>query len=101
MLTKEAEPTTNVTGRGHDAAGPWSIPPRGWKDVALRAWQEAGQDNISLIASGVAFCGILAMVPMLGAIVLSYGLIATPETVIENVRSLTSVMPADAARLIG
>ncbi len=87
--------------KGHDAAKPWTIPPRGWKDVALRAWAEAGQDNISLIASGVAFCGILAMVPMLGAVVLSYGLIATPETVIENVRSLTSVMPADAARLIG
>ncbi|ONF97092.1 hypothetical protein SPHI_05290 [Sphingomonas jeddahensis] len=67
----------------------------------MRAWAEAGQDNISLIASGVAFCGILAMVPMLGAIVLSYGLIATPETVIENVRSMMSVMPADAARLIG
>ena len=41
------------------------------------------------------------MVPMLGAIVLSYGLVATPETVMENVRSLTSVMPSDAAKLIG
>jgi membrane protein len=41
------------------------------------------------------------MVPMLGAVVLSYGLVATPETVIKNVQSLTSVMPADAAKLIG
>lgn len=91
----------DTADHGNDAAKPWAIPPRGWKDIALRAWAEAGQDNISLIASGVAFCGILAMVPMLGAIVLSYGLIATPETVIENVRSMMSVMPADAARLIG
>lgn len=87
--------------RGRNATRPWAIPPRGWKDVALRSWKEAGQDNISLVASGVAFCGILAMVPMLGAIVLSYGLIATPETVMNNVRSLTELMPADAARLIG
>ncbi|OWK28522.1 YihY/virulence factor BrkB family protein [Sphingomonas mucosissima] len=87
--------------RGQNAARPWAIPPRGWKDVALRSWKEAGQDNISLVASGVAFCGILALVPMLGAIVLSYGLIATPETVMNNVRSLTELMPADAARLIG
>lgn len=86
---------------GRDAAKPWAIPPGGWKEVALRAWKEAGQDNISLVASGVAFCGILAMVPLLGAIVLSYGLIATPETVINNVRALTELMPADAARLIG
>jgi len=89
------------SGAGHEATRPWAIPAGGWKDVALRSWKEAGQDNISLIASGVAFCAILAMVPMLAAVVLSYGLIATPETVIQNVRSLTSVMPEDAARLVG
>ncbi|MCD2315289.1 YihY/virulence factor BrkB family protein [Sphingomonas sp. IC-11] len=94
-------PATVPSERGRDAASPWAIPPRGWKDVALRSWKEAGQDNISLVASGVAFCGVLAMVPMLGAIVLSYGLVATPETVMDNVRSLTTLMPADAARLIG
>lgn len=94
-------PATAQADRGKNAALPWAIPPRGWKDVVLRSWKEASQDNISLVASGVAFCGILAMVPMLGAIVLSYGLIATPETVMNNVRSLTELMPADAARLIG
>ena len=87
--------------RGGNAASPWSIPAAGWKDVALRAWREAGKDNISLIASGVAFYGFLAMVPLLGAIVLSYGLVADGPTVIKHVQSLTSVMPADAAKLIG
>lgn len=93
--------TSFTNARGHDARSPWAIPARGWKDILLRAWEEAGKDNVSLIASGVAFCGVLAMVPMLGALVLSYGLVATPETVLKNVQSLTSVMPADAARLIG
>ena len=93
--------TNKADLRGHDAGSPWAIPATGWKDVAVRAWKEAGQDNISLVASGVAFCGVLAMVPMLGAVVLSYGLVATPETVMENVQSLTSVMPVDAAKLIG
>lgn len=83
------------------APGPWTMPAAGWKDAVLRAWKEAGQDNVSLIASGVAFCGVLALVPMLGAIVISYGLVASPATVVANVRTLTSVMPADAARLIG
>jgi uncharacterized BrkB/YihY/UPF0761 family membrane protein len=58
--------TNNGDARGHDAGSPWVIPAKGWKDIALRAWKEAGQDNISLVASGVAFCGVLAMVPMLG-----------------------------------
>ena len=93
--------TNRTDARGHDAGSPWNIPAKGWKDIALRAWKEAGHDNISLVASGVAFCGVLAMVPMLGAVVLSYGLVATPETVMKNVQSLTSVMPTDAAKLIG
>ncbi|RYE99229.1 MAG: ribonuclease, partial [Oxalobacteraceae bacterium] len=93
--------TNNGDARGHDAGSPWAIPANGWKDIALRAWKEGSQDNISLVASGVAFCGVLAMVPMLGAVVLSYGLVATPATVMKNVQSLTSVMPTDAAKLIG
>lgn len=39
--------------------------------------------------------------PLLGAVVLSYGLVASPETVISNVRHLTTVMPASAAKLVG
>lgn len=91
---------TNRLG-GRNATKPWAIPPKGWLDVASRSWKEAGQDNISLVASGVAFCGVLAMVPLLGAIVLSYGLIATPQTVMKNVQALTSIMPVQAAKLIG
>lgn len=79
-----------------------SLPaPRDLIGILQRTWQEASDDNIDLIAAGVAFYGFLAMVPLLGAVVLSYGLIATPATVMTNVQSLTSVMPADAAKLIG
>ncbi len=87
--------------RSPQAASPWRMPATAWKAIALRTWREAGADNISLIASGVAFCGVLAMVPMLAAIVLSYGLIASPRTVVETMQSLTLVMPAEAAKLIG
>ena len=64
--------TNNGDARGHDAGSPWAIPAKGWKDITLRAWKEEGRDNISLVASGVAFGGVLAMVPMLGTVVLSY-----------------------------
>lgn len=87
--------------RGGAADSPLQVPARGWKDVLVRAWKEGSADNISLIASGVAFCGVLALVPMLGAIVLSYGLVASPELVIHNVQSMTLVMPQEAAKLIG
>lgn len=92
---KDADP------QGHAAVSPWQIPARGWREVATRTWSETSEDNIGLIAAGVAFYAFLALVPMLGAIVLSYGLVASPASVVKEMQSLTSVMPADAARLIG
>lgn len=86
---------------GRTATTPWHFDRQAWKAVALRTWNEASADNIGLVAAGVAFYGFLAIVPVLGAIVLSYGLIATPETVIANVRTLTEAMPRDAALLVG
>ena len=77
------------------------MPTGGWIAALKRAWKETGEDNIGLIAAGVAFYGFLAIVPLLGATVLSYGLIASPATVIANMRSLTQVMPAQAAELVG
>ncbi len=87
--------------QGHGATSPWALPAGGWKAVLKRAWAETSSDNVGLIAAGVAFYGFLALVPLLGALVLSYGLVADPQTVIADVRQLTSVMPADAARLVG
>ena len=72
-----------------------------WKATALRTWTEAGEDNVGLVAAGVAFYGFLALVPLLGAIVLSYGIVAEPATVMRDMTRLTSVMPTDAAKLIG
>jgi len=41
------------------------------------------------------------MVPMLGAIILIYGLAADPQAVVQHAKSLSSYMPADVAKLIG
>jgi membrane protein len=94
--------TSNHGNRqGRDAHSPWQMGWPAWKQVLLRTWREAGDDNVGLIAAGVAFYSFLALVPLLGAVVLSYGLIADPGDVINHVRGLMSVMPAQAAKLIG
>ncbi|WP_240325557.1 YihY/virulence factor BrkB family protein [Sphingomonas mesophila] len=90
-----------TTTSGQTATTPADIPAKGWKEVAKRTWQQSSEDNIGLVAAGVAFYGFLALVPLLGATVLTYGLIADPATVVAHAQSLTSVMPADAAKLIG
>lgn len=86
---------------GRFAQTPWAIPAEGWKAVLRRSWNEAGEDNIGIVAAGVSFYGFLALVPLLGAVVLTYGLVAEPKTVIHDVQAMTAVMPADAAKLIG
>lgn len=88
-------------GKGRDAETPAQIPVPGWKEIALRTWKEGSKDNISLVAAGVAFYGLLAMVPLLGATVLTYGLVASPQTVLHDVQSLTTSMPKDVAKLVG
>jgi membrane protein len=87
--------------KGRQAESPAQIPAPGWKEIAFRTWKEASKDNVSLVAAGVAFYGFLAMVPLLGATVLTYGLVASPQTVLHNVQSMATAMPQDVAKLIG
>ena len=89
---------------GGEAAGaskPSTIPAAGWWQILKRTYAESTKDNVSIVAAGVAFYAFLAFVPLLAALVMTYGLIADPASVSSHVQGLTSVMPADAARLIG
>lgn len=86
--------------RGHHAVTPWQMPRRAWKDIVSRTWKRVWQDNVGLVSAGVAYYGFLAFVPLLGLIVLVYGLVADPQTVVSNVRTMTVVLPPDVASLV-
>lgn len=86
---------------GHGADTPWKMPLTAWKRVARRVWNQSWIDNIGLVAAGVAFYGFLAIVPLLGILVLTYGLVAEPATVVTHVSRLLQILPADVALLIG
>jgi membrane protein len=86
--------------RGRAADSPLELPRLAWKEIAGRIWTKTGTDNIGLLAAGVAFYAFLAFVPLLGALIMTYGLIADPSTVADHMRSIIDVVPADAARLI-
>lgn len=65
-----------------------------------RAWQAGSKDNIGIIAAGMAYYALLALIPALGAMVLAYGLFADPATVASHVTFLTGNLPPSAAQLI-
>jgi membrane protein len=77
------------------------MPLAAWREVAVRTWRESSADNVGLISAGVAFYGFLAVLPMLAAIILSYGIFVEPRTVIRHMQDLTSVLPEAAAIAIG
>jgi len=86
---------------GHQATSPWQMPWAAWKDIAARTYKRTWDDNVGLVAAGVAFYGFFALLSLLGMIVLVYGFAADPRTVIHNIGSLTAILPTDVATLIG
>jgi membrane protein len=95
------EPAPADDDRGRHADSPWAMPLAGWKEVLIRTAKESGKDNVGLVAAGVAFYAFIALVPLLAATVLTYGFVASPASVMQNMQSLTSIMPADIAKLLG
>src|SRR5438034_3530221 len=90
-----------VDSKGHEAKSPAEMPAPAWKDIVARTYKRIWDDNIGLVAAGVAFYGFFALLSLLGLIVLVYGFAADPFTVIEHMRALTAVLPTDVAFVIG
>jgi membrane protein len=83
------------------SGSPWKMPLSAWKAIVVRTAKEGSADNLGLIAAGVAFYTFLALVPLLGATVLTYGLLAEPQTVLGHMNSMMAMLPADVAKVIG
>ncbi len=85
---------------GGEADTPTQIPPQGWKQVLLRTKDQIKEDNIPLLAAGVAFYAFIALFPALIAAVTVYGLVADPQQVEEQVGGFADTLPREAASLL-
>lgn len=81
---------------GRDAARPYQIPLKGWRQVAQRVWSESVRDNLSLVAAGCAFYALFAIFPILSALIALYGLSTNTTGVEQQFNMLSSVMPGEA-----
>ncbi|NUR44967.1 MAG: YihY/virulence factor BrkB family protein [Sphingomonas sp.] len=90
-----------VDRKGHLAKSPVEMPAPAWKDIVKRTYKRIWDDNVGLVAAGVAFYGFFALLSGLGLIVLAYGFVADPLTVVEHMRSLLGILPRDVIVLIG
>jgi membrane protein len=88
-------------GRGRNAAFPWQIPARGWKDIIWRTYHEYGRSRLPALAGGVTFYLLLAAFPAIAAFVSLYGLFSNVDTVEQHFLRLATMFPRDAVNLIG
>lgn len=85
---------------GQTADSPAEIPRAGWWDILLRVKAEVSNDHVSVVSAGVAFFGLLAIFPAVGALVSIAGFFLSPSDVAGQLDSITSVLPSDAASII-
>ncbi|MGH8302149.1 MAG: YihY/virulence factor BrkB family protein [Steroidobacteraceae bacterium] len=79
---------------------PSEIPPAGWRDILLRMWQKLGDDNVSLVAAGVALNTLLAVFPAMAVLASIYGMFASPAEVGKEIAPFYGILPHDAAAII-
>ncbi|KFI23137.1 YihY/virulence factor BrkB family protein [Nitrosococcus oceani] len=89
-----------VDRRGRKARHPGEIPTKGWRDIAYRIKDSLDDDNISIVAAGVAFYALLAIFPALVAMVSIYGIIADPADVQRQFDALSGILPTEAQVLL-
>ena len=88
------------SGRGRHADKPSEVPARGWLDILSRTKQQLAEDNLSIVAAGVAFYAFSAAVPALAAVVAIYALVSDPQRVSEQIASLGQIVPGEVMPLL-
>src|SRR3954471_12923682 len=94
------EPQGERRARGREAEKPTEIPRRGWRDVVKRTSGEVKQDNVSIVAAGVAFYSFVSIFPALAAVVSLWGLVADPGEVDRQLAPFARLIPGDVQQLL-
>lgn len=83
------------TPRGRTAESPNHLTLQGWWDILRRVWRTVGEQNLSILAAGVAFYALLAIFPAMAAIITVYALVADPQTVSMHLSQAQGILPGE------
>ncbi len=79
---------------------PKKIKLKGWKKILLGVKDRIGENNLAIVAAGVAFYAFLAIFPALMALLSLYGLAVNPEQAEQQISQLSGMMPEEAFSII-
>jgi membrane protein len=94
------DPNNTPVRNGYTAANPGAIPKKGWKEILLRVKDKIKEDNVSIVAAGVAFYFFLSLFPAIAAIFSIYGLVVDPAQVEQQLKQVADTLPADAHQMV-
>ena len=69
----------NTDPHGHRRARPGRCRCARGRILLARTYKRTWDDNVALVAAGVAFYGFFALLSLLGLVVLIYGFVADPR----------------------
>lgn len=82
------------------AARPREYTTRQWWIIIKAVWREIGEDNVSIVAAGVAFFTMLAIFPLITACLSIYGMFADPVEVQNQFGIMARVLPPEAFAIL-
>lgn len=88
--------TSSATDKGSTTA-----PDGGFLPTAKAAFARFKSHNVLVTAAGIAFFGLLALVPTLVAMITTYGLVADEAQLASNIESLSERLDEDTAKFVG
>jgi membrane protein len=94
-MTTEACPATPP-----NAAGPLSLTPSQWWCVLKGVAATAERANLALISAGVAFFGLMAVIPGIAAVVAFVGIFGEPAWIGQQIQTLGGIAPDAVVSII-
>jgi membrane protein len=94
-MTADICPTPNTP-----AAGPFSLTPAQWWCVLKGVAATAERANLALISAGVAFFGLMAVIPGIAAVVAFVGIFGEPAWIGQQIQALGGVAPDAVVSII-
>ncbi len=82
------------------ATSPLGFSLKDWWIITRLSYAEIEQDNVSIVAAGVAFFSMLAIFPMITAGLSIYGFFADPAIAQEQLYAVSDILPEDVWVLI-
>ncbi len=98
--TASAAQSPRAIAAGADADTPSEIPPRGWKQILVRLYNQIGEDRLMAEAAAVTYYALLAIFPAIASLISLYGLVADPSTIGQNLDALRGVVPDGGMQII-